>query len=1078
MSNIILKRFTWPVLILMSGCIQAEDIDLFVGATPEATEIPNLLIVLDNAANFSASAANCLYHDGTAPSLNGTAGGIEQCAFYDVVDGLAVNTDGSAKINIGMMAYNATNIRDINGANCGGTNGGCLMVPLMPMTAANKTFMKNWIKSWRTSGGAGAGYVKSNGEATAAAMQESWAYYAGRTGLSGRNYSGVKPASGCHNNYVLFVGNAFNNSGTPGDTGSASPATALANAPGSTDYQTVLTPTNTNQCGTATLVATAHENKGYYADEWARYMYGVDFDSSNDTLNKNEVISTYAIGLLGAACKPEYPALLGSMATQGHGLYFATNDYAELKLALETVLDQIQSVNSVFASVSLPVSVNTQGTYLNQVFVGMFRPEANSRPRWDGNLKQYKLGLVDGVLKLFDADDDQAINKETGFVNACQRSFWTPNSTDTYWLYKPQGGCSETSQSDISNYPDGNIVEKGAQAYQLRSSTTRTVKTCSPTFASCTSLVDFNTSNTAVTSSLLGTANDTEKNALINWSRGLNVGSDAATDYAPELYKATTVMRPSVHGDAVHSRPVAINYGAEGAAAQVVVFYGANDGMLRAINGNRDDSIGSIPAGGEFWSFLPPEFWTKQPTETLSNLKRIRDNSPNVHYFNNSSTATAPSTKPYGMDGSVTAHKNASHAWIYATMRRGGRAIYSFDVTDPANPSLKWKKGCPNNFPVSGSVSDTNCTTGWDGIGQTWSSPKDLLVNGYGSGTAPLLIMGGGYDTCEDYDALTSGGANHQCTSSTKGNAIYVLDADTGALQKTLPTDRAVVGDIFVVNDSATGKAKFAYAVDLGGNIYRISGSAYSEFGATAVDNWTITKIAALGCDTATCASGGPNRKFMFAPDVVQDPIVSDTYLLYLGSGDREKPLSGYSSSGAVINRFFMVKDQPTNASWLSDEHSTCGSNILCTNSLVPITSAADPSDATLAGKKGWYLALESTEQVVTSAITVFGVVTFSTHKPAVHVAGACTSNLGDARVYNVNYANAATANGTNFRYEDIAGDGLPPSPVAGVVTLDDGTTMPFVIGSTPDSPIESASPSASGGGTQSKGLVYWYLQR
>ena len=47
-------------------------------------------------------------------------------------------------------------------------------------------------------------------------------------------------------------------------------------------------------------------------------------------------------------------------------------------------------------------------------------------------------------------------------------------------------------------------------------------------------------------------------------------------------------------------------------------------------------------------------------------------------------------------------------------------------------------------------------------------------------------------------------------------------------------------------------------------------------------------------------------------------------------------------------------------------------------------------------------------EQVVTSAITVFGNTTFSTHTPATPVAGACTSNLGDARVYNVGYRDAA----------------------------------------------------------------------
>ena len=44
----------------------------------------------------------------------------------------------------------------------------------------------------------------------------------------------------------------------------------------------------------------------------------------------------------------------------------------------------------MFAAASLPVSANTQGTYLNQVFIGMFRPESSGFQRWVGNLKQYQ----------------------------------------------------------------------------------------------------------------------------------------------------------------------------------------------------------------------------------------------------------------------------------------------------------------------------------------------------------------------------------------------------------------------------------------------------------------------------------------------------------------------------------------------------------------------------------------------------------------------------------------------------------------------------------------------------------------
>jgi type IV pilus assembly protein PilY1 len=114
----------------------------------------------------------------------------------------------------------------------------------------------------------------------------------------------------------------------------------------------------------------------------------------------------------------------------------------------------------------------------------------------------------------------------------------------------------------------------------------------------------------------------------------------------------------------------------------------------------------------------------------------------------------------------------------------------------------------------------------------------------------------------------------------------------------------------------------------------------------------------------------------------------------------------------------------------------------------------------------------------VTSAITVFGTTTFSTHVPTVPALGGCTSNLGTARVYNINYTNAAPKSGAISRNEIIVGGGLPPSPVAGMVTLDDGTTMPFLIGGDPNSPLEGLEPVPSGLAAQPKALTYWYIHK
>jgi type IV pilus assembly protein PilY1 len=1048
-------------LLLTAGLATAEDIDLFI-APPEVTpDPPNLLLVLDNAANFSSSAAgNSCIINGVATALSGTVGGIEQCALYNVIAGLETNAD-TATVNIGVMVYKANNVVDYKGNACqgGADAGGCLVYPIVPLTTANKKALLDWIRTWKTTG-KGLGYIKANNEAIGASMQESWAYLKGRTGLSGRNYADIVPVSTCGKNFMVFVGNSYSSSGTPGDsTGNAGPRNALeginstagmnANPAATAEQKELLTNTIKTSCDASayTFPTSSHENKGFYADEWARYM-------------ASQNIVTYTVGVLGSSCQEEYAALLTNMAYMGQGKYFPTNNYEELVLAFRSILSEVQSVNSVFASVSLPVSVNTQGTFLNQVYVGMFRPSADSMPRWNGNLKQYKLGVVNDALKLLDADDEEAISSSgSGFIAECARSFWTPTTEDDYWTNFSQENCTGFSAS--SNTPDGNIVEKGAQGYMLRSissctttesgttctiGTPRDVKTCSPIFSSCTTVTSFNTGNAAITQALLDPTSTIARETLINWARGLDTQDENLNN------QTTTEMRPSAHGDVVHSRPVALNYGTD-ADPQVVVFYGANDGMLRAVNGNRTNSITSngntYAAGRELWSFMPPEFY--------GSIKRLYQNTPPVSYKDGNIPGAKP--KNYGMDGPITAYKDDSRAWLYATMRRGGRAVYAFDVTTPANPVLKWKVGCPNNFPASGTVSDDGCTSGFSGIGQTWSSPKTLKAEGYNSGNSPVLVMGGGYDTCEDADP--------QSCSSPKGNQVYVLDADSGALLNTLATDRSVTGDVHIVRDE-DGFARYVYATDTGGNIYRIT------LGTAAPADWTITKIASVGCDTVTTCS--PNRKFLFGPDVVVD---GDINYVLVGSGDREKPLASYTAAYGVSNYFYMVKDKPTDGTWLSSEGANCGTSVICLGSLLFINTNETPTDADLESTKGWYLALSPHEQVVTNAVTLFGVTTFSTHIPAVGEAESCESNLGTANVYNIRYKNAASANGNENRYEEVAGGGLSPSPTAGVVILDDGSTVPFVIGANPTSPLEGgASPGSSLSVTQPKGRVFWYLEQ
>jgi type IV pilus assembly protein PilY1 len=1041
----------------------AEDIDLFVQPASPDGDAPNVLIIVDNTANWSRNV------DGQSIFIN------EKLALVRTLENLPVNIDGSARFRVGVMMSSESGGGNKN------PDGGYVRAAIRPMTLPNKTTYAALFNSFLENPD------KGNGGKAGKVMAEAYLYYDGAAPYAGNNkvksdYTGntdgtaqsnavyalpdnalprgapdarsgtpynspIVPES-CAPNYIIYIGNGPSQDNTS-DTNAA--RTLLRNAATAAGYST------TEAEGFVTEIPISpSDSQRNLSDEWARFM----------KLSPHR-ITTYTVdvdpGTTGQG--PGWTANMKSMANASGGKYFAVTSASsgtEISDALGTIFSEIQAVNSVFASVSLPLSVSTQGTYLNQLYVGMFRPDKEALPRWVGNMKQYRLGVVDGVLTTVDADGFNVANTATGFISECARSYWT--SEDSYWAFRPMGNCIRDDADPRSNSPDGNITEKGAQAQVLRSATARNVKTCNsftcPTTP--TALPNFADGNTSITAAMLGAADPIERTALINYQLGRDVND--------EDIDATTTgeMRASAHGDVVHSRPVAINYGTD-ASPEVVVFYGGNDGVLRAINGNRSTEIGppdaEVDPGQELWAFVAPEFF--------GNIKRLRDNVVPISYTGSTTTSPVPQPKPYGLDGSITAYKFGPTTWIYSTARRGGRVVYAFDMstihTDTSSPRLLWKIGCPNLG------NDTGCTTGFSGIGQTWSAPKVLKTAGYGSGTAPMLMMGGGYDNCEDGDP-------HTCTASSKGRSVYLLDAETGAKLNEFPTDRPVAADVFVVPDTVSGLAKFAYIVDLGGNIYRISGSSPNvPIGTALPADWTITKIASLGCSTpaAACAA---NRKFMFAPDVVEPPAPgSGVYHLLVGSGDREKPLRVFDDALGVSNYFFMVKDVPTNATWLSDETADCGEGVICLNSLTPITTVADPAASDLATSKGWYLGLTSGEQVVTSAITVFGVVTFSTHEPTDPDRDSCEADLGTARVYNIGYLNATSRNGTSSRsrFEVVSGGGLPPSPVAGLVRLDPSSPpIPFIIGADPECPLCGSEPTPPSVSTQPKSLTYWYLQQ
>ena len=236
------------------------------------------------------------------------------------------------------------------------------------------------------------------------------------------------------------------------------------------------------------------------------------------------------------------------------------------------------------------------------------------------------------------------------------------------------------------------------------------------------------------------------------------------------------------------------------------------------------------------------------------------------------------------------------------------------------------------------------------------------------------------------------------------------------------------------------------YAADTGGQVWRL------DVDPAVTSLWAATKLAAI---SGTALSD--KRKFLFPPDVVASSDVNGNFdAVLIGSGDREHPFDA-----TVTNRYYMFKDRkftdvdPANVSPIApiteadlfDSTNDCLQDVtLCPPGSAQLLAA----QSNLLSSKGWMLTLGSGEKSVGSSITVAGTTFFGTNQPSATAGGAnCGSNLGIARVYEINFQDATAVNELNAtsglsggdRWTQIAGGGFPPSPDLYIPTICSGAT-------------------------------------
>src|SRR6267154_2408335 len=849
----------------------ADDIDIFLGLSGGSADAPNVMVLIDNGPNWSRQSQG--WTDPNPPYAKITQGVAELQALHQVLTYFGTqNQPEPVNLGLAMLTPNSAG---------GSTGSGYIRFGARDMTvASNRTALQNILANIVPCvGGCGSANESLSGMShkdETAALYELYKYF-----------SGLAPYSGGPNSTNVWDDVAGNlGGGLMGPTGMTGYAQGLASgwAIANGLYQSPIS--SSKPCAANFIVYIANNASGQigstenvyepnvvpalsalpatptdtWTDEWTRFLF--QSGAVVPAGNSNGSIVTYILDAYNAQNNAGYSQSLQAAARQGGGLYFQVNSQTAVYNALVRILEQIKAVNSTFASASLPVNATNRAQDQNQVFVPMFRPDPKIQARWYGNLKQYQLINSGGSVVLGDAKGQAAINPLTGFPAPCAKSFWTTGSADLtnypngYWNFgqsvnasgmwntnlesqSAKGTCPTTSNSPYDDDPDGPLVEKGGVAEVIRKDNNPTITNSSPTWSpSQRNVLTASSQNSLVP---LTTARTGLPTSPVNWILGQDVQDENGNGKGNNGVSSTET-RPSVHGDEIHSRPLPVDYG----SGTVRVFYGSNDGTLRAVDGS---------SGQELWAFVPPEFYTPAPAAytpgatpatTPTGLERLmwsgmmdalqNQISPIIAYFGSPAGVTPnPVPKDYYYDGSIGLYESAVNAqgvpgavWIYPTMRRGGRMLYALDVTNVSTPGLLWRFGCPNLGNDANCVpsSGANPTS----MGQTWSTPAVApAVLGHSS---PVIVVGGGYDGCEDSNmpnpATTTNPATGKpyCPTPQKGAGVYVLDAQTGQQLAFFTTTRSVAADVALISIATVGVVDHAYAADTGGNIYRIDFAA------------------------------------------------------------------------------------------------------------------------------------------------------------------------------------------------------------------------------------------------------------
>ena len=695
-----------------------------------------------------------------------------------------------------------------------------------------------------------------------------------------------------------------------------------------------------------------------------------------------------------------------------------SEDPEKLVEDLKGLFDEILSVSTTFVSAALPINTFDRAQLRDDVFLALFQPQlkyaidgeelpvgpTGDNRYWWGNVKKLRIAGLDSAAEVPELQDSRGelAPDADGRIKNSALTFWTLPTGAAMNPLRDEG--NELAKTWPNR--DGRSVNRGGMGQRIpgfqdafqssdphSSTTRRVIYDHTPTsFGELTK-----SAASAIRDSIGASGTDTEKESqaerLISFMKGFY--PDANNDPGEPLNWWTASV--------MHSRPATVNYGAPSGSSHdrdnplVYVAFGSNDGTFRFV---RNTAPGNLENASENRALhIGKEAWAFAPRAAMSAARRIFLDPAGEVRFPRESTV-------YGVDGPPTVWVEDNNgdgsidkaagdkAYVFFGLRRGGRAYYGLDVTDPESPELMW-------------AIDGEAEGQFDGLGLSFSQPAVGYVRLDEDNPRLVVIFGGGYDRQYDHDAPVD---------TPLGVGIYVVDALSGELldggpithpdmSDSIPSAVAAIDTVGQVS----GLLDRMYVGDLGGNVWRVDMPPGKRVG-----EWPISRLASLGRH-ATAAGPEDNRRFFHRPDVVKADAFKDASgqvlanpfdAVIIGSGDRENP-----RDMNVENYMFMLRDRAVgvrDVSPIEDENISLAS-------LEDVTLSVNVQiDADM---DGWALGLGAPgEKGLATPLTISNTVLFTTYVPNVvddpndpnlTRAELCGPREGTGRFYTVSLQNA-----------------------------------------------------------------------